>query len=74
VGRLSKSAAWQTDYGGTPRKKNCSGVWDLGKIFSCEAFLEINPRESRISEGKRCLFDVLSVDFVRGREAGGIQT
>jgi hypothetical protein len=64
MGRLSKSAAWQTDYGGTPRKKNCSGDWAQGKIFSCRAFLGINPMESGISEGRRCLFGVLSVLFV----------
>jgi hypothetical protein len=33
-GRLGQSATWQTDYGGTPRKKDCSGAGATGEIVS----------------------------------------
>lgn len=54
--RGGQSASWQTDYGGTPRKKNCTGrLGGVEKFFSY-GFLYANRGKGRFyALGMRCL-------------------
>lgn len=45
--RGGQSASWQTDYGGTPRKKNCTGGLGEEEKFFSYGFLYVNRRKAR---------------------------
>lgn len=56
MGRKGQSASWQTDYGGTPRKKNCTGGTGVWEKFFSYGFLYANRGKGIFDAARmRCL-------------------